>query len=231
MLTQRSQEKELLDLGPDFYTPQEFADCHIKLFRVNKLFGFFSDTKQLLKKFSSNITVLDVGCGAGLFLLHLSKHFPKMTLTGTDICLSSITLAQQELQQWQNKHFSKNVLFKLQAFPQTRFSPSSVDVIITTMVCHHLDDEALIKFMQQLVVGAKNAVIINDLHRHRIAEFFYSMLSPLLFNNRLITHDGLISIRRGFTRSEWHVLLKKANIQNYTLKWRFPFRWSLVLWK
>ena len=231
MLTQRSQEKELLDLGPDYYTYQEFVHCQKMLFRVSKLFGFFEDTVRLLKKIPNNSTVLDVGCGAGLFILHLSRAFPLMTLVGTDISLSAITLAQQTLEEWQKQSFPMNVSFKLQDSPEIHLPANSMDVIMTTMVCHHLNDEALVGFMQRLLLGAKNAVIINDLHRHPIAEFLYAILSPILFQNRLITHDGLISIRRGFTRSEWKILLDKAKIKNYTLKWRFPFRWSLILWK
>ena len=174
---------------------------------------FFKDTVQLLKKIPSNSTILDVGCGAGLFILHLSRVFPLMTLVGTDICLSSIMLGQQALEEWQKKYFTTNVSFNLQDSPKVHLLANSVDVIITTMVCHHLDNDALVGFLQQLLTGAKKAVIINDLHRHPLAEFFYAILSPILFQNRLITHDGLISIRRGFTRREWQTLLDKAKIK------------------
>ena len=72
-------------------------------------------------------------------------------------------------------------------------------------------------------------MIIHDLHRHYVAYWFYKLFSPILFRNRLITHDGLISIKRGFTRKEWHSALNKAGLTNYTLKWCFPFRWQLIL--
>lgn len=223
MLTKRSQEKELLDLGPDYYTYHEFVECQKMLFRINQLLGFFKDTKRLLKQFSKHSTVLDVGCGAGLMVLHLSRLFPSMILSGTDISLSSITLAEQSLSEWQKRHSTQNVSFTVQDQLEPNIAANSIDVILTTLVCHHLSDEALVAFLQQLLMGAKKAVIINDLHRHYLAEFFYGILSPILFRNRLINHDGLISIRRGFTRKEWETLLLKANIKNYTLKWRFPF--------
>ena len=41
MLTQRSEEKELLDLGPDYYTPQEFVHCQKMLFRGKQIIWFF----------------------------------------------------------------------------------------------------------------------------------------------------------------------------------------------
>jgi 2-polyprenyl-3-methyl-5-hydroxy-6-metoxy-1,4-benzoquinol methylase len=229
MFSQRSQEKELLDLGPDFYTDAEYDDCLKKLFWVNKLLGFFRGTVQVLKRYSADASVLDVGCGGGLFILHLSRCFPRMKLQGSDISVGAIKVAQQTLQDWQRHKPDINVSFELQKQHALKLASNSVDIILLTLVCHHLSDEELIIFLQEAQFAASQAVIINDLHRHRIAHWFYSLLSPVLFRNRLITHDGLISIRRGFTRHEWQRILQQAGIDNYELKWRFPFRWQLIL--
>lgn len=231
MITQRSQEKEILDLGPDYYSPQEYVECLRKLFTINKIFGSFSDTVNILKALpKESSSLLDIGCGGGLFLLHLSKHLPDMQLFGTDISPAAIQEAQQSLQQWQKTKPNIRVSFQLQHCPQLQLANNSFDFILITLVCHHLNDDELIIFLQQAYVAAGKAVIINDLHRHRWAQWLYRMVSPL-FRNRLIAHDGLISIRRGFTRSEWQLLLQQAGIKNYQLKWRFPFRWKLILWK
>src|SRR5437016_831751 len=82
---QRSREKELLDLGSAYYTPEEYAHCQKMLFRVNQVFGFFWSTQKIVQRFSKISSLLDVGCGGGLFLLHLSKYFPEMKLMGIDI--------------------------------------------------------------------------------------------------------------------------------------------------
>jgi SAM-dependent methyltransferase len=231
MLTKRSQEKELLDLGPDFYTHEEYAQCLKKLFTVNKLFGFFRSTVKTLNNFLKDSTLLDVGCGGGLFLLHLNKFFPQMKMLGSDISAAAISEAQQVLQTWRLKQPDLRVAFELQQQPELELAKNSFDIILVTLVCHHLTDMELINFLQQAHFAAGKAVIINDLHRHRLAHWLYGLISPLLFQNRLITHDGLISIRRGFTRTEWKLLLRQAGIQNYQLKWGFPFRWQLVLLK
>lgn len=85
MLTQRSQEKELLDLGSEYYIQEEYNDCLKKLFTINKLLGFFRSTVKLFKKLPKHSSVLDVGCGGGLFLIYLSKYFPDMKMLGVDI--------------------------------------------------------------------------------------------------------------------------------------------------
>lgn len=231
MFTKRSQQKELIDMGPDYYTQDEYAECLKKLFFVNRLLGFFRSTKKILKQFSETSSLLDIGCGDGLFILHLSNKFPQMQMLGMDISVSAIKAADQSLKLWQKSNADTRVSFKLQEQPKLNLSENSFDIILATLVCHHLSDEDLIIFLQQIYLGSAKTVIINDLHRHPLAYWLYSFVSPLLFRNRLITHDGLISIQRGFTRIEWKLLLKQAGIHHYKLKWCFPFRWKLILWK
>lgn len=231
MFIERSQEKELLDLGSEYYSHNEYTQCLKKLFQVNKLFGFFQSTVKILNNFSKESTLLDVGCGGGLFILHLSKFFPQMQMLGMDISATAITDAERSLRIWQKKNPDIRVFFQLQEQTQLDIPKNSFDIILATLVCHHIDNEELIKFLKQAYLAASKAVIINDLHRHRLAYWLYSLLSPWLFRNRLITHDGLISIRRGFIREDWQQLLQKAGIQNYQIKWCFPFRWKLILWK
>jgi 2-polyprenyl-3-methyl-5-hydroxy-6-metoxy-1,4-benzoquinol methylase len=231
MFTSRSQKKELIDLGPDYYTHDEYVDCLKKLFLVNKLLGFFRSTKKILKQFSKTSSLLDIGCGDGLFILHLSKIFPEMHMLGIDISVEAINTAEQSLKLWQHNHPDTHVSFKLQDQAQLNFFENKTDIILATLVCHHLSDEELIIFLRQMYLATHKTVIINDLHRHPLAYYLYGFISPILFRNRLITHDGLISIQRGFTRSEWKSLLKQAGINRYKLKWCFPFRWQLILWK
>lgn len=231
MLKQRSQEKELLDLGSEYYSHDEYIDCLKKLFRVNRLFGFFQVTVKILKFFPNESTLLDVGCGGGLFILHLNKFFPHMQMLGIDISAAAITDAEQSLRIWKKNNPDIKVHFQIQEQVQLDLPRNSFDIILATLVCHHLNDEELIDFLKQVYSAAGKAVIINELHRHYVAHWLYGLVSPLLFRNRLITHDGLISIQRGFTRAEWQLLLQQAGIQNYQLKWCFPFRWKLILWK
>jgi 2-polyprenyl-3-methyl-5-hydroxy-6-metoxy-1,4-benzoquinol methylase len=222
----RSKEKEWMDLGASFYTAQEYADCLRILFRVNRMLGFFKSTIKILKQFPNDSSLIDVGCGGGLFLLNLSKYFPQMKLTGIDVSEAAIEIAKR-----QAKNNQDNPAFQLQPQMEPNLSKDSVDIVLVTLVCHHMDDEDLPGFLQNAWQAARKAVIINDLHRHVLAYSVYKMISPLLFRNRLITHDGLISIQRSFKRDELKNILKRANITHYEIKWGFPFRWRVILWK
>ena len=216
-----------MDLGPSFYTREEYTDCLNILFKVNKLLGFFNSTVRLLKIFPQDISVVDVGCGGGLFLLHLNHYFPNMTLLGIDVSETAIESAQNALTQSKKD----NIQFLLQKQQALDLSKDSVDIVLITLVCHHVDDEDLPAFLQNAWQAARKAVIIHDLHRHALAYWFYKKISPILFHNRLITHDGLVSIRRSFTRADLHNLMKQTNIPHYEIKWGFPFQWRIILWK
>lgn len=229
MLTQRSQEVEWMDLGLEYFTQDEYQHCLQQLFKVNKLLGIFTDTIKQLRFLSPTISVLDIGCGGGFFLLALHKRFPHMSLKGIDICPSAIAVANQALSAHPTIP-AQAVSFQLQRHKSLDEVTQPIDVILATLVCHHMSDEELIQFLLQASQMAKK-IIINDLQRSFLAQGFYAVLSPLLFRNRLITHDGLISIRRGFKRKELYRLLQAASIRHYQIKWRFPFRWQIIISK
>ncbi|MFT6909841.1 MAG: 2-polyprenyl-3-methyl-5-hydroxy-6-metoxy-1,4-benzoquinol methylase [Oleiphilaceae bacterium] len=229
VLSHRSNEKEILDLGPGNYTAEEFIHCQKMLYRINKILGFFHGTANVLKKCGEKAYVMDVGCGAGLFILNLSRYFPKMTFHGIDISSEAIDMANHEKSVFTSD--TSNVQFEKMAEPELTFGENSVDIILATMVCHHMSNQEIIAFFKQALRTTKDKVIINDLHRNSIAYWFYQLFSPILFRNRLITNDGLISIKRGFIRQELITLLEQAGMKHYQVKWCFPFRWRVIIWK
>jgi SAM-dependent methyltransferase len=228
--TQRSQKKELIDLGPEYYSPEEYQLFLKKIFWVNKRLGIFRDTVKAIQRFPTATSLVDVGCGGGHFLLHLAKYFPAMYLLGIDINADAIQTAKRILMSRAQSNYLNNVAFYLQPQPELQLPQNSVDVILATLVCHHLSDSELIDFLRTAVLTAKQAVIINDLYRHRLAQWSYRLLSPLS-RSRLIIRDGLISIQKGFIHAEWELLLAKAGIKHYRIALRFPFRWQVILWK
>jgi hypothetical protein len=43
--------------------------------------------------------------------------------------------------------------------------------------------------------------------------------------------DGLISILRGFKREELEQFSKKANFKNYSIQWKWAFRYQWIIRK
>lgn len=229
MLSQRSHEPEWMDLGSAYYTLDEYRDCLFQLDRVGRLLGGDRATFLAIESLTPHPTsILDVGCGGGIFTLRLAKRYPQTKIVGIDISKEAIAFAQEQL--YHSQPPLSNVQFLV---PTSHELDSSLqcDVIIATLVCHHLSDSALVSFLEQACKIAKQAVILNDLHRHPLASCGFGVIAPFVFRNRMILHDGLLSIRRSFTHQEWWNFLQAAQIDNKlcTVKWHCPFRWIVTI--
>ena len=210
----RSTELELLDTGA--YTQEEYADCLKKLGQVGRWLGGDRATRKALKALTpAPASILDVGCGGGYFLNSLLTSFPNTELHGIDLNPEAISYAEKEQSQ-----LIKFTCEELEKIPSGHY-----DVVISTLVCHHLKDEDLVPFINECKRVAKRMVILNDLHRHPLASISYSLIAPWLFRNRLITLDGKASIRRAFTASDWKRLLPKTEAQKWEITWHWAFRW------
>ncbi|WP_242478800.1 methyltransferase domain-containing protein [Hymenobacter lapidiphilus] len=128
---------------------------------------------------------------------------------------------------------------KAQAYPEISFQQADIfapdfarqpfDILTASLFCHHFSDEQLVQMLAQWHRQAGLAVIINDLHRHPLAYHSIRWLTRLLGGSRLVRHDAPLSVARAFTRPELEALLAAAGIRNYTLRWRWAFRWQLVI--
>lgn len=226
----RSNEPEIMDLGPDHYTVDEYDSCLKLLSRVNYLLGGYRAIKKAFVDAGIHPrSVLDVGCGGGYLCHQLHRWFPDAQIMGIDISPQAVQHAHQHLPQ----ALSHAVSFHHQPSKALDFAENSIDVITTTLVCHHMTDDELIQFLKESFQAASVAVIINDLQRHCLSYIGFALISPIAFPHRLIQQDGLLSIKRSFRRADWERLLKKAGIEKnqYRLKWRWPFRWTLTIFK
>ena len=224
----RSNEPELIDLGPAYYTLKEYNDCLYQLGRIGKLLGSDRVTIQAFQRLPFSVqSVLDVGCGGGHFTLKLAQKLKHTHITGLDIASGAITYAQKQ----QKLHNISNVSFVVAWQAELQEQEKSYDIVTATLVCHHLSDQALIDFIQRACKVARKAVIINDLHRHWLAYVGFACIGPLFFRNRLVQHDSLLSIKKGFTRAEWVYYLQQAGItsQKYSITWKWLFRWLVTI--
>lgn len=225
MLSARSHEKEWIDLGPDYYTEWEYYDCLKKLDRVGKWLGGDLATYTAINRLKESPTsILDVGCGGGFFAEKLARRYPQAQVLGIDLNPMAIEFANE-------RPLPANLRIELRTTEELNEPKKSFDVVCATLMCHHLTDKVLVDFIERAVQIAKKGVIINDLHRHSLAYYLFKGISPLFFRNRLVMHDGPISISRGFIRSEWENVLEKAGVKNYKISWHPFFRWIVGIYE
>jgi 2-polyprenyl-3-methyl-5-hydroxy-6-metoxy-1,4-benzoquinol methylase len=230
MLNQRSHQPEWMDLGSKYYTPEEYQDCLYQLDRIGRYLGGDRATFWGLKQLPYTPTsILDVGCGGGIFTLRLAARYPKIQVIGIDISHEAIEFAQERLKEYEPA--LTNIHFLVSSLNQLEENGQQFDVVMATLMCHHLSDQEFVSFIRQACRIAKQTVILNDLHRHPLAIMGFSALAPFLFRNRIVLHDGLLSIRRSFTRKDLCFFLKAAGIDENcsSITWYWAFRWMMMI--
>jgi hypothetical protein len=55
------------------------------------------------------------------------------------------------------------------------------------------------------------------------------ILTSLFSKSYLVKNDAPLSVLRGFKKRELTTLLDKAGISKYTIKWRWAFRWLVIV--
>jgi ubiquinone/menaquinone biosynthesis C-methylase UbiE len=128
---------------------------------------------------------------------------------------------------------------KAHAYSEIRFQQADIfapdfarqpfDILTASLFCHHFSDQQLVQMLARWHQQAGLAVVVNDLHRHPLAYHSIRWLTRLLGGSRLVRHDAPLSVARAFTRPELQALLVAAGITRYTLRWRWAFRWQLVI--
>ena len=98
------------------------------------------------------------------------------------------------------------------------------DFVISNNVLHHLPESELPAFLDSSQSLAKNFVIHNDIVRDDFAFLGFAALSKLFFHKSFISYDGLLSVRRSFTKQELEQLIPT----NWRLKSALPFRHLLM---
>jgi 2-polyprenyl-3-methyl-5-hydroxy-6-metoxy-1,4-benzoquinol methylase len=225
----RSTQTEMMDdfsLGADTIHP--IMD---ELEVINNLLGgysvFFHAFRQI--GISDGMTISDWGCGGGDSLrkiaLWAKRKDLSVNLVGLDATPSAIAYATRKSLQFPEISYQVcNVL-------SDELQPDQFDVVISSLFTHHFGDEDWIRLIQQMFGCAKTAVVINDLHRHWFAYHSIGILTRLFSRSVMVKHDSQLSVLRSFTEKEIADLLTRAGIKNYKIKWKWAFRYQVILYK
>ncbi|MEQ1691174.1 MAG: methyltransferase domain-containing protein [Gemmatimonas sp.] len=110
------------------------------------------------------------------------------------------------------------------------FATASIDIVTCSQVLHHFEDPAAERLLRECTRVARRAVIIGDLRRSWLAVAGLWSTSFLLGFHPVSRHDGVVSILRGFTRSELAAMVARATGRRPTVRhalgWRVTATWS-----
>mgnify|MGYP001176995528 CR=1 FL=1 len=110
------------------------------------------------------------------------------------------------------------------------FADHSIDIVTCSQVLHHFDDRPAEALLRECHRVARHAVVIGDLRRSWLAIGGLWLSSFALGFHPVSRHDGVVSIRRGYTRRELARLIERAvgvrPVVRHSLGWRVTACWS-----
>ena len=226
----RSKEVEIMD---NLLCKGEVVDQTLReLETINRLLGGNKVTLQgiqqlLIYQKPTHLSIADLGCGGGDILKLVAdwgvSHRIRLALTGIDANPNIVAFAKRNSEGYPTiKYQALNIFSK--EFKETQF-----DMVVATLFTHHFSDDELVALFTLLRKQTKIGIVINDLHRHWLAYYSIKFITALFSKSAMVKFDAPLSVLRGFTRKEIEALLAAAGIDNYTLHWKWAFRWQLVI--
>lgn len=226
----RTQEAEIMD---DFSLQgEELREALDQIARINQLLGGNKVTLEGIKKVipsnkTETITIADIGCGNGDMLRMLSDFAQKnkldFKLIGIDANEFTINYAKKLSVNYPNIDYQCVDIFS-EDFKTLKF-----DIIVCTLTLHHFTNEQILNIITTFRDNAKTGIIINDLHRSKLAYRLFELICFIFKLNRMSRQDGLISILRGFKKNELEEFSKKLNLKNYNINWKWAFRYQWII--
>jgi len=207
-----------------------YQKAYVDINRCNKLLGGNPITLKAVKKLmkthpKESYTILDIGCGDGQMLRMLSQHINKQSvknkLVGIDLRDDVLGLAQEASKEYDDIRFERADILKLD-------SSFECDIILCTLTMHHFTDQQIQKVLQHCSNLAKIGVVINDLHRSKIAYMLFKLFSIFFIRTQIAKNDGLISISKGFRRDELQNWAASLPTHQHQIRWKWAFRYLWV---
>lgn len=230
-LSYRSNEKELID---DLELDNDALRQNLEeLALINKYLGGNQVTVSGLKKLIANsnhqsqLTIADLGCGGGDMLMVMAnwakKKGIKSQFIGIDANDFMIDFAKKRTANYPDISYLHENIFS------EEFKEKSFDIITMTLFCHHFDDESLVKIFKQFKKQSRIGIVINDIHRHWFAYHSIAWITKLFLKSYLVKNDAKLSVWRAFRRSDLEKIIQKAGFTKYSIRWKWAFRWEVVL--
>jgi 2-polyprenyl-3-methyl-5-hydroxy-6-metoxy-1,4-benzoquinol methylase len=214
--------------GPDV-PAAERARCLADLATVNALTLARRPTLAFLARALADVTpggrftLLDVGFGQGDLLRAIAawarRRGLQADLIGIDLHPGSAAAARAATRPGLDIEYLTADVF---AFEPDR----PIDLIVSSLFAHHLDDEAVPAFLGFMERTARRGWFVNDLHRHALAYHGFRALARVARWRPIVRHDGAVSVARSFRHADWERAVRAASLDPAAvdIDRRFPFR-------
>jgi 2-polyprenyl-3-methyl-5-hydroxy-6-metoxy-1,4-benzoquinol methylase len=234
MFKSRSDQKEIMDdlQGSGRDMDQALRELEI----INHLLGGNKISINGLSKILKNkvdpeqtIKVADLGCGGGDMMKLMArwgrKKGIKLSLTGIDANPYIIDYARENTRNYPEINYQSINIFSKE------FLDQEFDIIHCCLFTHHFSSEELKFLIKNFKKQVKLGMIINDLHRHWFAYYSIKVITALASKSAMVKNDGPVSVLRAFSKNDLENILNNSGVNKYSIKWKWAFRWQIIVLK
>ncbi len=229
---ERSEESEVMD---DFTIGGEIIHQTLReIATVNRWLGgnriTLNAIKHFLKKKNEKpLTILDIGCGGGEMLQLIAKLARRwnreVKLIGIDANPHVIAYARE------NSIDFPEIQFTTMDVLSPSFKELECDILLATLFIHHFTTQQLILLFKSFVQQTHQSIIINDLHRHWFAYHSIDWITRILSRSDMVRNDARLSVLRAFSKKELEAICHDAGVADFSIRWKWAFRWELIVHK
>jgi len=236
----RTDQDELMD---DFTIQDErLTDALEQLRPINQLLGGYATTMEIIAPFlraksrshpNQTIRILDLGTGIGDFPEYIVRwaaaQSPVINVEVVAIDANPVTVdyARSALQKRLPSNLQSKIKVEVADALALPYDDGEFDIAIAAMFLHHFAHENAVQIVRSMQRVSKQGILINDLHRHPFAYYGIYALTRLLPAVDMVRNDAPLSVLRGFKSPELKSIAESAGLSNFSLKWRYAFRWVL----
>jgi ubiquinone/menaquinone biosynthesis C-methylase UbiE len=108
------------------------------------------------------------------------------------------------------------------------FADRTIDLVIAVKFAHHFHGPSLDQMLGEMARVARRRVVVLDIRRHWLAYWGFLAWSRTFTSNRLVRHDGPLSVLRGFAPEELRAAATKLGELDWTVRSYLGFQIALV---
>jgi SAM-dependent methyltransferase len=222
---------ELLD-GP-LDDPAALVGNLRDLRRINRWLGGVALTSRAIDALAAHrgdLSVLDVGTGGADIPLALLADAPRrgrtLHVVGLDSrpeVLAAAALAAPAV------IATDGLTMQIGDGRSLPYADDAFDVVHASLVLHHLDGDDGPALLLEMARVARLGIVVNDLHRGRLAWVGAWLLGHLMTRNRYTRHDAPLSVRRAYRLEEALMLVRGSGLAPVrTIRGRFGHRYAIA---
>jgi SAM-dependent methyltransferase len=171
------------------------------------------------------LRLIDAGCGYGDLLRAIrgwaDRRGLRLALQGLDLNPETIRIARAATDPGERIDYEVADALDFR-------SEEPVDLIVSSLLAHHLGNAALVQFLRWMEGTARRGWAICDLHRHRVPYYVIGVTGRFAGLHPMVVHDGQISVMRALDRRDWEEAFVSAGLAREAVDMRwFLFRWLI----